>query len=781
MVRIILAGLALMVSALPASAQSLPGTSAWDDRGSTDEAAQAMVEGLHRFLDRETAASIAGRSRHWNRDGSSAKAYARSVDPNRKRLERIIGAVDPRVEPVAMHLVGTTEHPAEIARADGFRVFAVRWDVFSQVQAEGLMLEPEGEVIANVVVMADCDVLPEAIVGLTDGLPPESQVARLLAEAGCRVVVPVLLDRSTTFSGNPDVAMTNLTHREWLWRQGFETGRHPIGYEVNAVRAALDWFTRDGQAELPIGVAGHGEGGLIALYAAALDERVDAAWVAGFFGNRQEVWREPIERDIWGLLNEFGDAEIASLIAPRALLIEPCLGPVVDGPPPAVNGRAVAASGALKAIDIEGTVNEFARLIRLTEDLDRKRFRIGPVSRAQSLNAGDLARRNFLEMLLGRDEQADDEQSIPEPRWAEKAALPDPVARMGRWVRALQRHTQEVLRTSEYRREAMWSKADRSSPDTWHASTQVFRERFREELIGQIPSATEPLEPRSIKVLDEANFEGYAVEIPVLPDVVASGILLLPKDLAEGEQRPVIVCQHGLEGTPDPIVIPGVESPYNSYGAALADLGYIVYAPQNPYIGQDRFRTLQRKLHPLKASLFSVIVRQHERTIEWLKTLPSVDPERIAFYGLSYGGKTAMRVPALIDGYCLSICSADFNEWVVKCTNLYRTLSYLYTVEYDMYEWDLASGFNYAEMAALIAPRPFMVERGHSDGVAPDEWVAYEYAKVRRLYDTLGIGDRSEITFFNGGHLIKGEATFDFLARHLDWPRGRRSLESLQP
>ena len=276
-----------------------------------------------------------------------------------------------------------------------------------------------------------------------------------------------------------------------------------------------------------------------------------------------------------------------------------------------------------------------------------------------------------------------------------------------------------------------------------------------------------------MKILDEPNFVGYAVELPVWPDVVASGVLLLPKDLGDGERRPIVVCQHGLEGTPDPIVDPAIESVYNSYGARLADLGYIVYAPQNPYIGVDRFRQLQRKAHPLKASLFSIIVRQHERTLEWLKTLPNVDPERIAFYGLSYGGKTAMRVPALLEDYCLSICSADFNEWVVKCTNLTRSYSYLYTIEYDMYEWDLAHVANYAELAGLIAPRPFMVERGHGDGVAPDEWVAYEYAKVRRLYDGLGLGDRTELTVFNGGHEIRAEATFDFLARHLGWPRGR--------
>ena len=72
-------------------------------------------------------------------------------------------------------------------------------------------------------------------------------------------------------------------------------------------------------------------------------------------------------------------------------------------------------------------------------------------------------------------------------------------------------------------------------------------------------------------------------------------------------------------------------------------------------------------------------------------------------------------------------------------------------------------------MAALIAPRPFMVERGHLDGVAPDEWVAYEYAKVRRRYAELGIPQRTEIEFFDGGHQIQGQGTFAFLDRHLGW------------
>jgi hypothetical protein len=64
-----------------------------------------------------------------------------------------------------------------------------------------------------------------------------------------------------------------------------------------------------------------------------------------------------------------------------------------------------------------------------------------------------------------------------------------------------------------------------------------------------------------------------------------------------------------------------------------------------------------------------------------------------------------------------------------------------------------------------------MVERGHNDGVGIDEWVAYECAKVRRVYDQLGIGNRTAIEFFDGPHTIHGVGTFEFLHENLYWPK----------
>jgi hypothetical protein len=94
-----------------------------------------------------------------------------------------------------------------------------------------------------------------------------------------------------------------------------------------------------------------------------------------------------------------------------------------------------------------------------------------------------------------------------------------------------------------------------------------------------------------------------------------------------------------------------------------------------------------------------------------------------------------------------------------------------------MPEFNLGNTFNHGELANLMAPRPFMVERGHHDGVAIDEWVAYEYARVRRFYTVIGIPDRTEIEYFNGPHTIHGEGTYRFLHKHLKWPE-RSAIDS---
>jgi len=762
------------------TAGALPGTKPLTQEG--DLSAQ-MVAGIDKFLLRELDASTAGREPFWKRDFSSREAFEKSVTPNRERLRKIIGAVDERLPVTALELIDTTAAPALLVETPLFRAYAVRWPVFDGVHGEGIWLQPKlpstQTPTARVVAIPDADQVPEVLAGLAMGKPEPmaTPFALRLAENGCEVLIPTLIDRSDTYSGSTKLKrFTNQPHREWIYRQSFEVGRHIIGYEVQKVLSAVDWFALQYQqpaTRSPIAVVGYGEGGLIALHAAALDTRIQAAMVSGYFDARERVWEEPIYRNVIGLVREFGDAEIASLIAPRKLIIEHAQALKIDGPPPPHDGRGGAAPGKLQEPDFNSADAEVLRAQKLagpfkgfiTHVHGNEGRTLGPV--------GDQALAELLKSLGSEKKLVTYSGDLTIPA-ATRSKL-DPATRQKRQVTELVEHTQRILRDSERQRDAtFWKPIKATAADAWAAAAPAARSNLWDDVLGRLPSATLPANARSRKIYDKEKWTGYDVRLDVWPDVFAWGVLLLPKDIQPGERRPVVVCQHGLEGVPadtitDDPKAPGY-GPYKGFAAKLAERGFVVFAPHNPYRGQDSFRGLQRKLNPLGRSLFSVILAQHDRILDWLSAQPFVDPKRIGFYGLSYGGKTAMRVPALLDRYCLSICSADFNEWVTKNATVDSSYSYMFGGEYEIFEWDLGHTFNYAEMAACIAPRPFMVERGHGDGVAPDEWVAHEFARVKRFYDRLGIGDRTDLEVFNGPHTINGVGTFKFLHKHLDWP-----------
>lgn len=703
-----------------------------------------MVAGIDAFLLKLTEQTKLARAAQWSGDAAA----------HREHLKTIIGAIDRRVPCKALELVGTTSEPALLAETDKARILRVRWPVFEGVHGEGILIQPKTKPLARVIYIPDADTLPEK---LADDA--------MLAYSGCEVVIPVLISRGTEFSTNARFGVqTNVPHREWIYRQSFVQGRHIIGYEVQKVMALMDCFSAQ-QDQVPVLAAGLGEGGLIALYAGAIDTRISSVYVWGYFAPREGLWSEPIYRNLFGLLREFGDAEIASLIAPRHLVVQHLGYPNVRGAPEAVVGqRAIAAPGFISKPTLAAMQTE--------------------VARARSIAPGDWIKlygeEGGLKEVVGHLLPTVAEQIVTSinpimPNKNEQRAKVDE-SRQERQVRELEAFSQRLLVDGEaQRKKEFWQQVPMKSVDAFETFTAKQREHFWTDVIGRLPDPNVPMNARSRFVKETDKVRLYEVTLDVWDGVFAWGWLALPKDLKDGEKRPVVVCQHGLEGLPEDVFSEEagshVNQAYHAFALRLAEQGYITFAPHNPYRGADAFRTLQRKLNPLGLSLFSVIIGQHQRLLEWLKAQPFTDTKRIAFYGLSYGGKSAMRIPAVLHDYCLSICSGDFNEWVRKCADTTMPMNFVFTKEYEMWEWNLGSTFNYAEMAALIAPRPFMVERGHDDGVATDEWVNYEYAKVRRLYDKLGIGDRTTIEHFDGPHTIHGVGTFEFLTRALEQSR----------
>ena len=743
----------------------LAGTKLLTEKG---DIASKLVAGVDRFLLKQIQQSVVAREKHWKRDFSSPAAYQKSIQANRKRLAYILGLRDSRPKKNQFEFIATTKQSALVGRGDHYEIFAVRWRAFGNVDGCGLLLVPKGrKPIANVVAVPDCNQTPEMIAGLVKGVPVESQYARRLAESGCRVIVPMLINRQWS-------RRTAITNREWLYRAAFMLGRGLVGYEVQKVLAAVDCFEQEAE-QLPVGVIGWGEGGLIAQYASAMDTRIGSTVVSGYFSPREKMWQEPLDRNLFGLLEQFGDAELAAMILPRTLIVEASKAPeaVIPGLSAVKvpwHGRTTAYGGP--SIVVTPKLTEVKREIQRAEKLVSQ---MKPSPKVKLIVSGEgngpFSTATTLQALL-TSLSAKSKLAIAGKSPVHLRKNHDPVARHTQQLNQIDRHTQAILRDCHLtRKKLIFDKLNTSSIQAYEKSVAPLRKHFSNEVIGKFNLKMLPANVRTKKIEENRRWTRYQVEMDVFNDVIAYGLLTIPRDIKKGEKRPVVVCQHGLEGRPESTILLS-DKIYAGFSTALANRGFITFAPQNLYIFQDRFRTLQRKGNPIKKTLFSVIVPQHQQITDWLKTLPQVDPKRIGFYGLSYGGKSAMRIPPLVSNYCLSICSADFNEWVDKNASTHNRRSYVNMGEYEIFEFDLGTTFNYAEMAALIAPRPFMVERGHYDGVADDWTVAWEYSKIRNLYAArLKIPDKTEIHWFDGPHAINGKRTYQFLHKHLNWPK----------
>lgn len=713
-----------------------------------------LMQTAHTFVESQIARANSARK--------AVRGDHDSAAEHRQQLRALLGVVDQRL-PVRMEFFGDQENPALVAETERLQVFQVRWPVLDGVNGEGLLLKPRGEVLGRVIVIPDASQTPEDLVGLSESAVNSAWV-RQLAESGLLVIVPAIVDRDKLITDNAQRQRADLTSREWIYRQAFHMGRHVIGYEVQRVLAVADWFSSNAGKDVPIGIAGWGEGGLLALHAAAIDDRFQTVLVSGYFDSSNAAWSEPIDRNVWSRLKQFGNAEVAALIAPRTLVLEHSRFPDVSKQKGEL--RTPKCSVVREELNKVPEFQQFATLISAESDEVTGPFSVAAIEA-------------FVEGLGGPALQPLQEARVEDRRAAAEQWIQE---RKARTVSQLEDHVQALVRNSERVREdyflhralpestqSRWSTQRQHavlSADNFIDATKTYREEFQRNAMGKFELPMLPPNARTRRIISNEKWTAYDVVLDVYDGLFSWGVLLVPSDIKAGERRPVVVCQHGRNGIPRD-TIDAANPAYNDFAARLAERGFVTFAPHNLYRGEDRYRWLDRKANSIGCTLFSFIIAQHNATLEWLATLPFVDGDRIAFYGLSYGGETAVRVPTILEKYCLSICSGDFNQWTRKVAATDQSFSFMNTIEWEMPYWNLGQTFDYAEMAYLMYPRPFMVERGHHDGVGKDQWVAYEFAKVRWLYAQFDHVDRVRIEFFQGGHSINGQGTFKFLEEFL--------------
>jgi dipeptidyl-peptidase-4 len=179
--------------------------------------------------------------------------------------------------------------------------------------------------------------------------------------------------------------------------------------------------------------------------------------------------------------------------------------------------------------------------------------------------------------------------------------------------------------------------------------------------------------------------------------------LLKPVDFDANRRYPVIVFTYGG---------PGLQIVDRSWGRDivfhqfLQQQGYIVFSLDNR--GSAHRGTGFE--FPIYRQMSRVEVRDQARGVEYLKTLPFVDPERIGIYGWSYGGyMTLMAMMQAPDAFKVGVAGAPVTDW--RLYDTHYTERYMSTPSANPEGYDLSNVVTHVEQLSS----PLLVIHGMAD------------------------------------------------------------------
>ena len=288
---------------------------------------------LDRYITDLVQKTDAVRAEHWKGlDFSNVPAYERSAARYRREWSDFLGVPDSGNLPLS-------PRREKVAELDTHTAYRVWLDALPGVQSYGILLVPKNAQgkLPGLVALHGHGGSSEIVAGFLDPNPPSAykRFGETAVKRGYVVWCPYIHGRYSEESEPKEGPQAQ--GRNILNKKALIAGTTIMGIELAKLRRGLDYLQSLPEVDAQrIGMYGLSKGGHYTLYAAALDTRIKAAVVSGWFNHRTRkllapkvgngmFWITYPNRDEYylrDLLNRFGDAELGWLTAPRALMIE---------------------------------------------------------------------------------------------------------------------------------------------------------------------------------------------------------------------------------------------------------------------------------------------------------------------------------------------------------------------------------------------------------------------------------------------------------------------------
>ena len=239
------------------------------------------------------------------------------------------------------------------------------------------------------------------------------------------------------------------------------------------------------------------------------------------------------------------------------------------------------------------------------------------------------------------------------------------------------------------------------------------------------------LRAKQVSLLDRGDHRLSEYHIPVAGGAVMPVFVLEPPGKARN--LPCVVALHGHGSGVNSIIgrdkdgndrLAAAENDHRDFAVELVRRGFLVAAPEINCFGRrvGSFDHLREGVRPttcymagavaqmLGGSILGLRVAETMRAIDFLKTHPRIG-KRIGIMGLSGGGMLALFTAALDLRITAAVISGYFCSWKYNIQAMRHCLC--------NYVPGISRIGDVSDIAALIAPRPMLVEHGVHDPIMP--------------------------------------------------------------